>query len=253
MNKTALITGATSGIGQATAALFAANRIDLIITGRREERLIALAKQLALQHGVSVTTLCFDIQNQEETLNALNSLPMHKQEIDILVNNAGLAAGKDPVQNGLLDDWNQMIDTNIKGLLYVTKTVAPWMIKRQSGHIFNIGSLAGKEVYPNGNVYCATKHAVDSLSRSMRLDLVNEGIKVSNIAPGLVETEFSMVRFHGDEKQANATYAGYDPLTAEDIAECIWFAASRPKHVNVADMLLLPAAQANSVTVVKNN
>lgn len=252
MKKTALITGATSGIGRATAEIFAEHGIHLIITGRRKERLQELKTQLVANHNIAVETLCFDIQNQEETIHALNGLSADNKKIDILINNAGLAVGKDPIQNGSFDDWNRMIDTNVKGLLYVSKTVIPWMIETKKGHVINIGSLAGKEVYPNGNVYCATKHAVDALSRGMRLDLVPHGIKVTNIAPGLVETEFSMVRFFGDVSKADDAYAGYDPLTAQDIAECIWFAASRAAHVQIADMLILPTAQANSVTVVKN-
>ena len=250
MSKTAVITGATAGIGQATAELFAQKGWNLIITGRRQKRLTELKTELETQYSVQVAPLCFDVRDFNATKAALSTL--NTKRVDLLINNAGLAAGKDPIQSGSLDHWERMIDTNVKGLLYVTRLIAPQMIERKSGHIINIGSLAGKEVYANGNVYCATKHAVDALSRAMRLDMNQHSIKVTNIAPGLVETEFSVVRFDGDESKAKATYRGFEPLTAKDIADCIWFAASRPHHVTIGDMLILPTAQANSTTVNKD-
>lgn len=249
-NKTILITGATSGIGEAAARIFAANNYNIIITGRRHERLEKLAEELRKQNA-EVLTLCFDVRMSSEVEKNISSLQGNWKNIDILINNAGLASGLGPIQNGELDDWEKMIDTNIKGLLYVTRAVTPFMISRNSGHIINIASLAGKDVYPNGNVYCATKHAVDALSRSMRIDLLPHGIKVTNIAPGLVETEFSVVRFHGDKERADNVYKGYQPLTAADIADAIWYAASRPAHFCVNDMVLTPLAQANAYVVNK--
>ena len=251
MKKSALITGATSGIGAACAQIFAANQYDLIITGRRSEKLEEVKKHIESSYPVHVTTLCFDVSNREETIASLNSLPDTKKNIDILVNNAGLAVGVSPIDEGSFEDWDRMIDTNVKGLLNVSKTVIPWLKNQEAGHIVNIGSIAGKEVYPNGNVYCASKHAVDALSQAMRIDLVKHGIKVTNIAPGMVETEFSLVRLYGDENKADQVYVGFDPLTANDVAETIWFCASRPAHVNIADVLILPTAQANAVTVVR--
>lgn len=252
MNKKALITGATSGIGAACADVFAEKNYDLIVTGRRNEKLIALKSQLEQKHKITVTTLCFDVRNRAETIAALNGLSADDQKIDILINNAGLAVGISPIDEGNFEDWDRMIDTNIKGLLNVSKTVIPWLKENSAGHIVNIGSIAGKEVYPNGNIYCASKHAVDAISQAMRIDLLKHGVRVTNIAPGLVETEFSMVRFYGDLEKANQVYVGYEPLHPEDIAETIWFCASRPAHVNIADVLILPTAQANSVTVIKN-
>jgi NADP-dependent 3-hydroxy acid dehydrogenase YdfG len=252
MNKLALITGATSGIGAACAQIFASNKYDLILTGRRSEKLEEIKNNIEKKHSISVTLLCFDVRNREETIASLNSLPDNKKNIDILINNAGLAVGVSPIDEGSFDDWDRMIDTNVKGLLNVSKTVIPWLKKQRSGHIVNIGSIAGKEVYPNGNVYCASKHAVDALSQAMRIDLVKHGIKVTNVAPGMVETEFSLVRLYGDANKADQVYVGFDPLTAEDIAETIWFCASRPGHVNIADILILPTSQANAVTVVRN-
>ncbi|MCG3164257.1 MAG: NADP-dependent 3-hydroxy acid dehydrogenase YdfG [Bacteroidia bacterium] len=249
-NKTILITGATSGIGEAAAHIFSANKYNLVITGRRKERLEKLAEELSKQN-VEVLTLCFDVRNNDEVERNISSLQGNWKNIDVLINNAGLASGLGPIQNGELDDWEKMIDTNIKGLLYVTRAVSPLMIARNSGHIINIASLAGKDVYPNGNVYCATKHAVDALSRSMRIDLLPHGIKVTNIAPGLVETEFSIVRFHGDKERADNVYKGFQPLTAADIADAIWYAASRPAHFCVNDMVLTPLAQANAYVVNK--
>ena len=243
------VTGATAGIGLATAKKLAKEGYHLVITGRRQERLNELKQQLEEGFGIEVCAACFDVRNAEETQEAIDNLPETFKAIDVLVNNAGLAAGLNPIQTGDLTDWDQMIDTNVKGLLYVTKAILPQMIKRKVGHIVNIGSIAGKEVYANGNVYCASKHAVDALSRSMRIDLLPHHIKVTNIAPGLVETEFSLVRFKWDEDRAKNVYSGFDPLTGEDIADCVWFTISRPAHVTIGDLLILPAAQANSTTV----
>jgi NADP-dependent 3-hydroxy acid dehydrogenase YdfG len=250
MNKTALITGATSGIGRACAKIFSNNGYNLIITGRRNDKLSELKKELESKEN-SITTLCFDVRNREETIAALEGLSRIEKNIDVLINNAGLAVGVSPIDEGSFDDWDRMIDTNVKGLLNVSKTVIPWLKNNGSGHIINIGSIAGKEVYPNGNVYCASKHAVDALSQAMRIDLVKHGIKVTNIAPGMVETEFSIVRLYGDQEKADNVYIGMDPLLPEDIADTIWFCASRPTHVNIADVLILPASQANAVTVIR--
>lgn len=246
--KTALITGATSGIGRATAEEFAKHGIKLILCGRREERLQTISK--ALQKTTDVHTLNFDVRNKEAVKKAIDSLPNEFSTIDILVNNAGNAHGLDLIQDGNLDDWDAMMDSNVKGLLYVSRFVIPQMIERKSGHIVNIGSSAGKEVYPKGNVYCASKHAVLAITDGMRLDLNEHGIKVSAINPGLVETEFSEVRFKGDDK-ANNVYKGYKALQAEDVAEIIYFTITRPPHVTMADVLIFPTAQANSVTVKK--
>ncbi|UTW67414.1 SDR family NAD(P)-dependent oxidoreductase [bacterium SCSIO 12643] len=251
MGKTALITGATSGIGKACATILAKNNYDLIITGRRNERLQELKLQLEKECQTQITTLCFDVRNREETINSLSSLNNNQKKVNLLINNAGLAVGINPIDQGDFEDWDRMIDTNVTGLLNVSKTVIPWLKESENPHIINIGSIAGKEVYPNGNVYCASKHAVDAISKAMRLDLVRHNIKVTNIAPGLVETEFSNVRFYGDKEKADQVYVGMDPLTPEDIADTIWFCASRPVHVNIADVLILPAAQANSVTVIR--
>ncbi|SFS74746.1 hypothetical protein SAMN05216365_1166 [Porphyromonadaceae bacterium NLAE-zl-C104] len=245
MEKIALVTGATSGIGEATAFKLAGNGFGVIITGRRQERLTVLKNKLE-ENGSHVLTLCFDVRDEEEVNTALKGLPPEWQNIDVLVNNAGLAAGLEPVQQGDSVDWNRMIDTNVKGLLYVTRFVSQGMIASKKGHIVNIGSIAGKEVYPNGNVYCATKHAVDALTKGMRFDLLPYNIKVTQICPGAVETEFSIVRFHGDKSRADKVYEGYECLVADDIAECIWFAVSRPPHVNVNDMLVMPTAQASA-------
>jgi NADP-dependent 3-hydroxy acid dehydrogenase YdfG len=247
----ALITGATAGFGKATAELFAANGYQVIITGRRKTRLDVLERQLKEKYQTKVLSLCFDVRSATETKNALNSIPTEWQAIDVLVNNAGLAAGLGAIQNGSLDDWEQMIDTNVKGLLYVTRIVSPWMAQRNKGHIINIGSIAGKEVYANGNVYCATKHAVDALTKAMRIDLLPHGIRVTQIAPGMAETEFSIVRFKGDEDRAKNVYKGLKPLTADDIAETIFWCASRPAHVNINDIVIMPTAQANSTTSIR--
>lgn len=248
MNKIALITGATSGIGRAVADIFAENKYNLIVTGRRSERLQELKAALEQQHGISVLALCFDVRDNDEVVRNIESLPVEWRNIDVLVNNAGLAVGLNHIQDGVLDDWERMIDTNIKGLLYVTRAVSPLMIARNSGHIVNICSVAGKEVYENGNVYCATKHAVDALSKAMRIDMLGHNIKVTNVCPGAVETEFSIVRFKGDTQRAAGTYRGIEPLTGRDIAECIYFAVSLPQHVCINDMMIMPMAQADSRT-----
>ncbi|MDA3890337.1 MAG: SDR family NAD(P)-dependent oxidoreductase [Salinivirgaceae bacterium] len=243
MKKIALITGATSGIGEATARILAQNNYNIIITGRRDDRLGKLAVEIIEKIGVDCYPLCFDIRNQEETEDAFHSLPSAWQNIDLLVNNAGLAAGLNSIHEGAITDWQQMIDTNIKGLLYITKIVAPIMVKNKSGHIINIGSIAGKEAYANGTVYCGTKHAVEALTKGMRIDLNAYGIKVGSVCPGAVETEFSMVRLK-DAKANEKVYAGFEPLAANDIADAILFMATRPAHVNIADIFILPTAQA---------
>ena len=246
--KTALITGATSGIGRATAIVFAQNNIRLILCGRRQSRLDEIKELLSPQ--TEVLTLNFDVRDKIQVKEILSKLPEAFKAIDILVNNAGNAHGLDPIQTGSIDDWDAMIDINVKGLLYVSEAIIPSMVANNSGHIINIGSSAGKEVYPKGNVYCASKHAVLAITEGMRLDLNPHGIKVSAINPGLVETEFSEVRFKGDPKAENV-YKGYKALQAEDIAEIIYFAVTRPAHVNLADVLVFPTAQANSTTVKK--
>jgi len=247
--KTALITGTTSGIGEACAHLFAREGYRLILLARREERLTRLAKHFTAKYAVEVKTLVADVRDKVIVTDVLESLPRDWKQVDVLINNAGLSAGLDPVDKGDTDDWDTMIDTNVKGLLYVTKVVSNWMIPAEKGHIINIGSIAGKEVYPNGNVYCATKHAVDALNKGMRIDLLPYSIKVTAINPGMVETEFSEVRFKGDVERAKKVYEGLEPLMAEDIAEAIWFAVSRPAHVNINDMLIMPAAQATATLV----
>ncbi len=240
----ALITGATSGFGQAIALKFAEHGTNVIICGRRQERLDELEKTITDTYGVKVLSLCFDVRNRKQVEDELGAIPHNWREIDVLVNNAGLASGLSSIQEGNIDDWEVMIDTNVKGLLYVSRFILPWMIERRKGHVINIGSIAGKEAYPRGNVYCATKFAVDALSRSMRIDLLPHAIKVTNINPGAAETEFSLVRFKGDAERAKQTYQGYQPLTAEDIAEIAWFAASRPRHVVLNDIIVTPLAQA---------
>ena len=247
MTKIALVTGATSGIGHATALELAKQGYHIIATGRRAERLEELQQQIT---NVPVYTLVFDVRDKEAAQQAIDSLPAEWRQVEVLVNNAGNAHGLSTIQNGSMDDWDAMIDINVKGLLYVSKAVLPLMLAHKKGHIINIGSIAGKEVYPNGNVYCASKFAVDALSKAMRLDLVQEGIKVSEVNPGMVETEFSEVRFKGDKDRAASVYEGFQPLQAQDIAELIGFMVTRPAHVNWAEVLILPAAQA-SATVVK--
>lgn len=249
--KTILITGATSGIGEACATIFAENGYQLIITGRRKDRLEKIADSLSSQYNCPILALNFDISNYEACENAIKSIPAQFQKIDVLINNAGLAAGLHPIQEGILSEWENMIDINLKGLLYISRLVTPIMVAQKSGHIVNLSSVAGKESYANGNVYCATKHAVDSLSKTMRIDLLQNGIKVTNIAPGMVETEFSLVRFNGDEKKAKNVYMGLTPLSAHDIADAIYWAVSRPDHVNISDIVLTPKAQANATTTVR--
>ncbi len=245
MSKTILITGATSGIGKSTAVKFASNGYRLIITGRRKSILETLAKELKEKYKVEVLALNFDVRVLSEVNLAIKSLPVGWSNIDILLNNAGLASGLGTIQDGNIEDWEKMIDTNIKGLLYVTKAVSPLLIAQNKGHIINIGSIAGKEVYANGNVYCATKHAVDALTKAMRIDMLAHNIKVSQIAPGAAETEFSLVRFHGDADKAKAVYNGFTPLSPDDIADAIWYVATLPAHVNINDLVIMPTAQAS--------
>ncbi len=249
MSKIAFITGTTSGIGHATAILLAKNGYKIIATGRRQERLDQLKKDL--ENVTDVFTLNFDVRDQSAVLEAINSLPEGWQKIDVLINNAGNAHGLASIEDGNVDDWNAMIDINVKGLLYVSQPVIQRMIKNKTGHVINIGSIAGKEAYANGNVYCATKHAVDAINSSMRIDLNKHGIKVSQVAPGLVETEFSLVRFKGDEDRSKKVYENFDALKPEDIADLILFMVTRPPHVNLADVLVLPNAQATSTMVNK--
>lgn len=246
-----LITGATSGIGQATAVLLAKEGYRLILTARRAENLKKLGSTLENQYKTKCYVCTLDVRNLQAVTDFVGSLPPEWQSVSVLLNNAGLAAGLDPVQEGSTDDWDQMIDTNIKGLLYMTRMIAPGMIERGEGHIINIGSIAGKEVYPKGAVYCATKSAVEALTKGMRLDLVPYGIKVSSVCPGAVETEFSLVRFKGDKARAAKVYEGFKPLQAEDIADVIRFIISRPAHVNIQDVLIMPTAQASATIVHK--
>lgn len=248
MSKTALITGATAGIGEATAIEFAVLDYSLILTGRRKERLETLKSKLESDFEVSVSLHAFDIRERQQVENFCRN-EITDRKIDVLVNNAGLASGLAPLHEGDIEDWEKMIDTNVKGLLYITRELAPRMVDAGYGHIINVGSIAGVEVYPNGNVYCATKHAVRAISEGLRKELFDKGIRVTNIAPGLVETEFSIVRFHGDKERADNVYQGMIPLTAKDIADCIAFAATRPAHVNVADMLILPSDQGSATQV----
>lgn len=240
-----MITGATSGIGKATAYALAKKGISLILTGRREERLSKLKDDLSKQYGNHFIYSVFDVRKKEEVYAAIESIPDDFRKIDILINNAGLALGLTHVQDSDTDEWDRMIDTNIKGLLYVTRAIAPGMAARGGGHIVNVGSIAGREVYENGAVYCATKHAVDALTRGMRLDMVKYGIKVTGVRPGAVETEFSLVRFNGDQARADEVYKGFEPLVAEDIAEVIAYAVDLPKHVCINDILVTATAQAS--------
>lgn len=253
MTKIVLITGATAGIGLSTAYLFAKNGYKLIITGRRADRLKELEKGLKTEFNSEILSLNFDVRKLEEVEDKLGKLPDKWKDIDILVNNAGLAVGLGHIDQGVIDDWERMIDTNIKGLLYVTRVISPLMVKRKKGHILNVGSVAGKEVYENGNVYCATKYAVDALSKAMRIDLVNHNIKVTNIAPGMVDTEFSLVRFKGNEEKAATPYKGLKPLSGEDIADVIYYCAGLPDHVNINDVLIMPTAQASATVVNRDN
>jgi len=245
MNKIIMITGATAGFGKATALHFAQNGYDIIITGRRKERLVELEKELLKNGKIKVLLLHFDVRNKDEVASVIENLPERWKEIDILVNNAGLAVGMSHIDTGTIDDWERMIDTNIKGLLYVTRAVAPLMVERNKGHIFNIGSIAGKEAYEYGNVYCASKSAVDSLSKSMRIDLLKNNIKVTHIAPGMAETEFSLVRFKGDEEKAKNVYKGVEAITADDIADVIYYCATLPAHICINDLVITPTQQAS--------
>jgi 3-hydroxy acid dehydrogenase/malonic semialdehyde reductase len=247
----AFITGATAGIGQATAELFAKNGYNIIITGRRKERLEEFSAHLKSIYKIDVLSLNFDVRNLKEVETAVHSIPEEWKKINVLLNNAGLAVGLSSIQEGVVDDWERMIDTNIKGLLYITRTISPIMIKNGFGHIVNIGSVAGKEVYANGNVYCATKHAVDALNKAMRIDLVAHNIKVTAINPGMVETEFSNVRFKGDHERAKNVYKGMQPLLPADIAETVYWVATRPAHVNINDIIIMPTVQANSTTTIR--
>lgn len=244
MKKIALITGATSGLGKAIALRLGKEGYNLIITGRRNDKLEELDREISINYGSTVLPLCFDVRKYDEVETALGNLPEKWRNIDVLVNNAGLAVGLDPIYKGEVDDWERMIDTNIKGLLYVTRVVTPIMVERCSGHIINIGSIAGKAVYPNGAVYCATKYAVNALHQGMRMDLLPYNIRVTQICPGAVETEFSLVRFKGDKGRADQVYTGYENLVADDIAESVYFAISQPPHVDIQDMLVMPTAQA---------
>ncbi|MDB5154796.1 MAG: family NAD(P)-dependent oxidoreductase [Mucilaginibacter sp.] len=251
MSKIALITGATAGIGEACAHVFARERYDLILTGRRADRLEKLSEQFRREYNVKVVISVFDVRDREEVVTKLEELSPEWKKVNVLINNAGLSQGLDPIQNGNYDDWETMIDTNIKGLLYVTRVVSNWMISNGFGHIVNLGSIAGKEVYANGNVYCASKHAVDALNKAMRIDLLPYGIKVTEVNPGAVETEFSEVRFKGDKARAKKVYEGFEPLAAMDIAETIWFAVSRPAHVNINELTVMPTAQATATNIFR--
>ena len=251
MNRIAFITGATAGIGEACAVKFASNGYDLVLTGRREERLQKLSDRLQKEHGIRCQTLCFDVRDRSAVEAAWNSLSEEWKQVDLLLNNAGLALDKSPIQDNDPDDWDVMIDTNVKGLLYMSRMIMPVMIARKQGHIINLGSIAGREVYAGGSVYCASKFAVEAISRSMRIDLLQHKIRVTSISPGLVETEFSVVRFKGDQAKADAVYTDYEPLVAVDIAESVYWAASQPPHVCINDILLTCTAQADSRTLYR--
>ncbi|MGB0850055.1 MAG: SDR family NAD(P)-dependent oxidoreductase [Bacteroidia bacterium] len=247
----ALITGTTAGIGEATARTLASEGYDLILNGRRLERLESQAKELQEEFGIKTHLMHLDVRNSEDVTEYINTLPKEWEAIDVLVNNAGLAAGLQNIEDGSIDHWNRMIDTNIKGLLFVTKNMIP-LLRKTKGHIVNIGSIAGKEVYPNGNVYCGTKHMVDALNKAMRRELAESGIKVSSVNPGAVETEFSIVRMDGDEEKASNVYNGFENLVAQDIADAIWFILSRPRHVNINELIIMPTAQPAAGVVIKN-
>lgn len=253
MQKTVLITGATSGIGRSCAHRFAKEGHKIIITGRRKERLESIADELKSQYQSQVSILSFDVTKREQVIKAISILPEEFRFIDVLVNNAGLALGLKPIHEGEPEQWETMIDTNIKGLLFVTHAVVPLMVENGRGHVINIGSIAGREAYSSGNVYCATKAAVDSLTKAMRIDLVTKNIKVTQVAPGAVETEFSMVRFSGDEAAAKAVYQGFNPLTPDDVAEVVHYVTTLPPHVNINDLLIMPAAQASASIIHRRN
>lgn len=250
-NKIVFISGASSGIGMACARSFAREGANLILAARRKERLEKLASELKEEFNTESRILFFDIQNYQEIKEAFNSLPENWKNVDILINSAGLAKGMQKLQDGNPDDWDVMINTNIKGLLYLTREVLPFMVKRESGHIINLGSTAGHDVYPSGNVYCATKFAVNAITQSLRIDVLDKSIKVSSVDPGMVETEFSVVRFSGDIERAKNVYKGVDPLTPHDVADAILYCATRPKHVNINEIILTPVAQAQSNFVVR--
>ena len=250
-NKTIFITGATAGFGKAIAYKFAEHGWNIIATGRRNDRLKQLDDDLSKQFGVKTLSLCFDVRKRNDVKEAINSIPHDWKKIDVLVNNAGLASGLALIQDGDVDDWEVMIDTNVKGLLYVSREIMPMMIANKSGHIINLGSIAGKEAYLKGNIYCATKFAVDAISKSMRIDMLQHGIKVTQISPGAAETEFSITRFHGDAERARKSYEGYMPLNAEDIADLVFFATTRPPHVVLNDIVVTPLAQANTSYIFK--
>jgi len=249
MKKTVLVTGATAGFGKAIAIKFASEGNRVIITGRRNERLNELVEEIQNKYEVEALGLCFDVRSEDQVISAIESIPENWKNIDILVNNAGLASGLDPIQKGSTEDWDKMIDTNVKGLLYVSSAIIPLLMAQKKGHIINIGSTAGKEVYPSGNVYCASKHAVDAITKGMRIDLLQHGIKVTQIAPGAAETEFSIVRFHGDEQRAKDAYNGYQPMTAEDIAELVYYSTTLPAHLCINDLVVTSLAQANSYLI----
>lgn len=253
MKKIALITGATSGFGEACAIKFAANNFDVIINGRRTDRLLSLQEKIQETYSVNVHVLAFDVRNQEDVFAAINNLPTEWNNIDVLVNNAGLALGRDFFEEGDLEDWNTMIDTNVKGLLYVSKAVIPFMIENKKGHIVNIGSVAGLEVYEKGNVYCASKFAVEAISKGMRIDLLRHHIKVTAIHPGAAETEFSLIRLKGNEAEASKIYEGYKPLSAEDVADSVFYVCSLPEHVCINELVITPTQQANAYYFNKEN
>lgn len=251
--KIALITGSSAGIGAATAKLLASQQYNLILAARRIDALKQLSTELNTQFGISTLVVQLDVRNRNEVEKTISELPVEWKKINVLINNAGLASGLSSIDEGDIDDWDAMIDTNIKGLLYVTRNVIPLMKNNDSGHIINIGSIAGKEVYANGNVYCATKHAVDALNKAMRLELSKFPIKVTAIHPGAVETEFSVVRFHGDKERAAKVYEGFENLVADDIADAIWFAISRPAHVNINELTIMPTAQPMAGVIHRKN